>query len=115
MYKGIKYFKGLNALRFFAAYLVVIHHAEQIRRKYGIFVNVSITKKPIIRLNNKVLEFLEDMSYGIYMYHMLIVFGIVLILKTQLEKMNDIVSTIVFNFILIIRSSTRVCHFQKGI
>ena len=37
MYKDIKYFKGLNALRFFAAYLVVIHHAEQIRMKYGIF------------------------------------------------------------------------------
>tara|TARA_B110000908_G_C10200083_1_gene424881 strand:- start:302 stop:1438 length:1137 start_codon:yes stop_codon:yes gene_type:complete len=37
MYKDVKYFKGLNALRFFAAYLVVIHHAEQIRMKYGLF------------------------------------------------------------------------------
>jgi len=35
--KTIKYFKGLNGLRFFAAYLVVIHHAEQIRLKYGMF------------------------------------------------------------------------------
>lgn len=31
------YFKGLNALRFGAAYLVVIHHAETIRQKYGLF------------------------------------------------------------------------------
>ncbi len=34
MYKRIKYFEGLSALRFFAAYFVVLHHAEQIRRKY---------------------------------------------------------------------------------
>jgi len=34
MYQHIKYFEGLNALRFFAAYFVVLHHAEQIRRKY---------------------------------------------------------------------------------
>ncbi|MBL7775483.1 MAG: acyltransferase, partial [Saprospiraceae bacterium] len=37
MYQQIKYFKGLNALRFFAAYLVVLHHAEQIRLKNGLF------------------------------------------------------------------------------
>ncbi|ANI88759.1 hypothetical protein A9P82_05335 [Arachidicoccus ginsenosidimutans] len=35
-YKNISFFKGLNALRFFAAYLVVMHHAETIRRKNGI-------------------------------------------------------------------------------
>jgi len=37
MYKNIGYLNGLNALRFFAAYLVVIHHAETIREKYGLF------------------------------------------------------------------------------
>lgn len=37
MFRNIKYFKGLNSLRFFAAYLVVIHHFEQIRMKYGLF------------------------------------------------------------------------------
>jgi len=31
------YFPGLNALRFFAAYLVLMHHSETIRRKYGLF------------------------------------------------------------------------------
>ena len=34
MYKDIKYFKGLNTLRFLAAYFVVLHHAEDIREKY---------------------------------------------------------------------------------
>lgn len=37
MYQNIKHFKGLNALRFFAAYMVVLHHAEQIRLKNGLF------------------------------------------------------------------------------
>ncbi|MEM1219766.1 MAG: acyltransferase [Bacteroidota bacterium] len=37
MYQDIKYFKGLNGLRFFAAYLVLMHHAEQIRLKYDLF------------------------------------------------------------------------------
>jgi peptidoglycan/LPS O-acetylase OafA/YrhL len=36
-YKKIKHFGGLNALRFFAAFLVVIHHAEAVRKKNGLF------------------------------------------------------------------------------
>jgi len=37
MFRSIKHFKGLDSLRFFAAYLVVLHHAEQIRMTYGLF------------------------------------------------------------------------------
>lgn len=37
MSKTIKYFPGLSALRFFAAYLVLMHHTETIRHKYGLF------------------------------------------------------------------------------
>ncbi|MBV5343554.1 acyltransferase [bacterium] len=33
-YKNITLFEGLNSLRFFAAFLVVLHHAETIRKKY---------------------------------------------------------------------------------
>ena len=33
IYQSIKYFSGLNALRFFAAFLVVLHHAEQVKLK----------------------------------------------------------------------------------
>ena len=36
IYKNINYFPGLNALRFIAAYLVVMHHSETIRKKYGL-------------------------------------------------------------------------------
>jgi peptidoglycan/LPS O-acetylase OafA/YrhL len=36
MYRSIVYFPGLDALRFFAAFTVVLHHVEQIRRKAGL-------------------------------------------------------------------------------
>lgn len=35
-YRSIRYFKGLNTLRFFAAFSVVIHHAEGMKLKYGL-------------------------------------------------------------------------------
>ncbi|MCO4291445.1 acyltransferase [Solitalea sp. MAHUQ-68] len=37
MSKTIKYFPGLSALRFFAAFLVLMHHTETIRKKYSLF------------------------------------------------------------------------------
>lgn len=33
-YKTISHFRGLNALRFFAAFLVVLHHAESLRKDH---------------------------------------------------------------------------------
>lgn len=36
-YKNIRFFEGLNPLRFFAAFLVVMHHSETIRKKSGLF------------------------------------------------------------------------------
>ncbi|HEY5592770.1 MAG TPA: acyltransferase [Paludibacter sp.] len=36
-YKNISFFEGLNSLRFFAAFLVVMHHVETIRLKNGLF------------------------------------------------------------------------------
>lgn len=35
-YQSISFFKGLNALRFFAALLVLIHHAESLRKDRGL-------------------------------------------------------------------------------
>lgn len=35
-YQSIRYFKGLNTLRFLAAMCVVIHHAQSMKHKYGL-------------------------------------------------------------------------------
>ncbi len=37
LYRNINYFKSLNGLRFFAAYLVLMHHSESIKSKNGFF------------------------------------------------------------------------------
>jgi peptidoglycan/LPS O-acetylase OafA/YrhL len=36
IYQRISHFEGLNGLRFIAAFLVVMHHTETIRKKYGL-------------------------------------------------------------------------------
>jgi len=64
-----------------------------------LIVNISLNKKSLIRMDNKVLDFLGDISYGIYMYHMIIIFGIILILKNSLAEMSNAGATILFYLI----------------
>lgn len=35
-YQAISHFKGLNSLRFFAAFLVLVHHAESLRKEHNL-------------------------------------------------------------------------------
>lgn len=61
-----------------------------------LIVNVSLNKKSLITLDNKMLNFLGEISYGIYMYHMLVIFAFIFILKDQLANMPAITATILF-------------------
>jgi peptidoglycan/LPS O-acetylase OafA/YrhL len=65
-----------------------------------LIVNTSINQESILKLNNKAFDFLGNISYGIYMYHMIVVFGIILVFKNQLEAMNDFTGSILFYFSL---------------
>ena len=67
-----------------------------------LIVNISLNSKSIINLENRVLNFLGEISYGIYMYHMLIVFGIILVFKKHLAAMSGVTSSILFYFVLTI-------------
>lgn len=67
-----------------------------------LIINISINKKSLIKFDNNVLNFLGKISYGIYMYHMLIIFGIILILKDQLASISDVNASLLFYFILTI-------------
>jgi len=66
-----------------------------------IILNISSNPKSLISLENKVFNFLGKISYGIYMYHMIVIFISVKILNTSnLIADNDII----FNVVLYILS-----------
>lgn len=65
-----------------------------------LIINISINRKSILKLDNKVFNHLGEISYGIYMYHMIVIFAIILVLKNQLSALNNITATIVFYSIL---------------
>jgi peptidoglycan/LPS O-acetylase OafA/YrhL len=63
-------------------------------------VNISLNRKSIISLDNRLFNFLGEISYGIYMYHMLIIFGIIVLLKDYLATMSGLSSTAFFYLLL---------------
>ena len=63
-------------------------------------INVSLNPNSIISLDNKILNLFGSISYGIYMYHMLIIFAIIVFLKSYLLTLNALTSSIVFYVVL---------------
>lgn len=61
-----------------------------------LIIGISLNKNNLFKIRNKHLSYLGEISYGIYMYHMLVIFGIVLILKNWLATMNGYVASIIF-------------------
>ena len=59
---------------------------------------VSVLENSLFRFDSKILSYLGEISYGIYMYHMLAVFSIILFLKKYLLQMNVFLGSIVFYF-----------------
>ena len=67
-----------------------------------LIINISMNPKSIIKLDSKILRSLGNISYGIYMYHMLIIFGIIILFKDYLLTLNSINSSIIFYLVLTI-------------
>ena len=61
-----------------------------------VIICVSIVENSKIKLRNKTLSFLGEISYGIYMYHMLVIFGTTLFLKKYLIQMSSPLTHVVF-------------------
>jgi len=62
---------------------------------------ISTVDNSIIRLRSKTMSFLGEISYGIYMYHMLIIFGVILLLKKYLVQIALVWSHIAFYGIVV--------------
>ena len=61
-----------------------------------LILNVSVNPKPLFKLNNPFLEKLGEISYGIYMYQMLVIFGVVLVFKIWMMNISPTLSTVFF-------------------
>ncbi len=61
-----------------------------------LLLNVSINPRAFFKLKNPMLNKLGEMSYGIYMYQMLVIFAVVLGFKKIMLKMTPSVSTAFF-------------------
>jgi peptidoglycan/LPS O-acetylase OafA/YrhL len=77
-----------------------------------LIINIALNEKSLVTLRSKYLHFLGEISYGIYMYHMLVVFGIVVVCTKLLNKLNPVVSTLVF-YIAITSATILVSYLSK--
>ena len=71
------HFSGLNALRFFAAYLVVLHHGETIRHKFGL-------------PNFESYSFFQNGALAVSFFFVLSGFLITYLLLTEIERTGDV-------------------------
>jgi peptidoglycan/LPS O-acetylase OafA/YrhL len=67
-----------------------------------LILNVSLNPKALFKLNFPFLEKLGEISYGIYMYQMLVIFGVVLIFKKMMLLMSPFTQTIFYYCVLTI-------------
>lgn len=65
-----------------------------------LIVNMAVNTNSVLKLNHRVFESLGDVSYGIYMYHMLVIFAVILFLQHFLAGLSPLVSTLVFYFLI---------------
>jgi peptidoglycan/LPS O-acetylase OafA/YrhL len=77
-----------------------------------LILNVSVNPKTVMKLQNRWLDFLGEISYGIYMYQMLVIFASVLILKKILLASTPSVSTLIF-YIFISFAIISISWFSK--
>lgn len=62
-----------------------------------LIINISVNPGSLLKLENRILDYLGKVSYGIYMYQMCIIFGVELIFKKQ-HFGDDYLSLIIYNF-----------------
>ena len=64
-----------------------------------LIIGVSLIDNSIIKLSNKLLSYLGEISYGIYMYHMLVIFALVHLLR-ELNRLKPVLSSLFFYIVV---------------
>ncbi len=65
-----------------------------------LIIGVALIDNSIIKFRSSVLAYLGEISYGIYMYHMMLIFTIMLFLKNYLLTLELLTGSLVFYSIL---------------
>jgi peptidoglycan/LPS O-acetylase OafA/YrhL len=65
-----------------------------------LIINISINEISVIKLEHPVLNFLGELTYGIYMFHMICIFVTIQIDKMFFKNINPILSFVLFYIIL---------------
>ncbi|MEO1712659.1 MAG: acyltransferase, partial [Bacteroidota bacterium] len=79
-----------------------------------LIVNVSINAKSLVKLDYPIFQFLGDISYGIYMYHMLVIFSMVLVGKEVFNSFDPALGTLVF-YLLVSGAVVLVASLSKRV
>jgi peptidoglycan/LPS O-acetylase OafA/YrhL len=61
-----------------------------------LILNVAVNPRAFFKLKNPILEKLGEISYGIYMYQMLVIFATVLVFKKTMLSMSPLLQTVFF-------------------
>jgi peptidoglycan/LPS O-acetylase OafA/YrhL len=64
-----------------------------------LIMNTALNPQALFKFKNKTLDFLGEISYGIYMYQMLIIFGIILVGKKWLAQSGLLFGTLIYYII----------------
>lgn len=69
-----------------------------------IILNVAFNTKPIIGLENRLFDFLGRISYGLYVYHSIVLSLLILLLKNKLNFLNNTLGIVTITLIVILVS-----------
>lgn len=67
-----------------------------------LIIGVSLIDHNIVKFRGKALNYLGEISYGIYMYHLIIIFAVIQFLNKQLAQLSEPVSSLLFYSIVIV-------------
>jgi peptidoglycan/LPS O-acetylase OafA/YrhL len=77
-----------------------------------LLLNVAINPRAFFTLKNPLLDRLGEMSYGIYMYQMLVIFAVVLVFKKWMLQMTPFISSLFF-YVVVTVSVIAVAGLSK--